>query len=439
MIPPGLVYPQLAHILLPLIVALSIALMLTRPRGIPEVWWISGGALLLIFLRLIPLKLAGQAVAKGSDVYLFLIGMMLLSELAREQGVFDWVASVSVRGANGSCSRLFLLVYAVGTLVTIFMSNDATAVVLTPAILTAVRKAKVSPLPYLFVCAFIANAASFVLPISNPANLVVFHTGMPPLGTWLADFAIPSLFSIVVTFFAMRFLFRHDLGKRIDCEVDDTKLSGNGKLVLAGLALMIAVLLTASALKQDLGLPTCLAALAITAVVSIKAKSSPLHLAREISWATLLLVAGLFVMVDAVESQGALNLTQHWLSWASRLGQNSGALVVGFVVAIANNIVNNLPLGLIAGATIQAAHTKGLIANAVLIGVDLGPNLSVTGSLATILWLLALRKDTGGDEGADKVDVSFSKFLKVGAVAMPVALAAALSGAILGNILVGKH
>jgi arsenical pump membrane protein len=431
--------PETAHFVLPLIVAVSIALMLTRPRGIPEVWWISGGALLLIVLRLVPLKLAGQAVARGSDVYLFLTGMMLLSELAREQGVFDWVASVAVRGANGSCSRLFLLVYGVGTLVTIFMSNDATAVVLTPAILTAVRKAKVSPLPYLFVCALIANAASFVLPISNPANLVVFHTGMPPLGTWLADFGFPSLLSIVVTFFVMRFMFREDLCKSIDCEVEDTKLSGNGKLVLAGLALMIAVLLTASALKKDLGLPTCLAALVITAVVSIKARSNQINLAREVSWATLLLVAGLFVMVDAVESQGALNLTQQWLAWASHLGQNVGAFVVGFVVGIANNIVNNLPLGLIAGGTIQAAHAKGLLANAVLIGVDLGPNLSVTGSLATILWLLALRKDSGEEADEEKLDVSFWKFLKVGAIAMPVALFAALGGAILMNVLVGKH
>ena len=430
---------ELAHVVLPLIVTVSIALMLTRPRGIPEVWWVSSGALLLIVLRLVPLRLAGQAVAKGSDVYLFLIGMMLLSELAREQGVFDWVASVAVRGANRSCSRLFLLVYGVGTLVTIFMSNDATAVVLTPAILTAVRKAKVSPLPYLFVCAFIANAASFVLPISNPANLVVFHTGMPPLGTWLSDFGIPSLLSIFVTFFVMRFMFREDLCKSTDCEVEDAKLTGNGKLVLAGLALMIAVLLTASALKKDLGLPTCLAALGITTIVSIVARSNPIELARKISWSTLLLVAGLFVMVDAVESQGALNLTQQWLAWASRLGQNLGALVVGFVVGIANNIVNNLPLGLIAGGTIQAAHTKGLMANAVLIGVDLGPNLSVTGSLATILWLLALRRDSGGDAGGEKLDVSFWSFFKVGAVAMPVVLFAALGGAILMNMLVGKR
>jgi len=430
---------EIARVVLPLIVALSILLMLIRPRGIREAWWISGGALLLIALRLVPLKLAGQAVAKGTDVYLFLIGMMLLSELAREQGVFDWVASVAVRGAKGSCSRLFLLVYSVGTLVTIFMSNDATAVVLTPAILTAVRKAKVSPLPYLFVCALIANAASFVLPISNPANLVVFHTGMPPLGTWLADFGVPSLFSILVTFLVMRFLLRAELRKSIETEVDDAELTGGGKLVLAGLALMIAVLLTASALNKDLGLPTCLAALVITTVVSIKARSNPISLAREISWATLLLVAGLFVMVDAVESQGALNLTREWLAWASSLGQNMGAVVVGFAVGIANNIVNNLPLGLIAGGTIEAAHTIGLMANAVLIGVDLGPNLSVTGSLATILWLLALRKDSGGDTGGEKLDVSFWKFLKIGAVAMPLALFAALGGAILMQMLIGQR
>jgi arsenical pump membrane protein len=430
---------MLTHVLLPFIVAVSIMLMLIRPRGIPEVWWISGGALLLVALRLIPLKLAGKAIAEGSDVYLFLIGMMLLSELAREQGVFDWVASVAVRGAKGSCSRLFLLVYGVGTLVTIFMSNDATAVVLTPAILTAVRKAKVSPLPYLFVCALIANAASFVLPISNPANLVVFHTGMPPLGTWLSDFGVPSLLSIGVTFLVMRFVFRKELRNSIECEVEDARLSANGKLVLAGLALMIAVLLTASAFKKDLGLPTCIAALLITAVVSIKAKSNPLRLAREISWATLLLVAGLFVMVDAVESQGALQLTKQWLFWASNLGQNTGALVVGFAVGIANNIVNNLPLGLIAGGTIQAAHTKGLMANAVLIGVDLGPNLSVTGSLATLLWLLALRKDSSSESGGEKLDVSFWKFLKVGAVAMPLALFAALGGAMLMQLLIAKH
>jgi arsenical pump membrane protein len=415
--------PALAHILLPLIVAFSILLMLIRPRSIPEVYWIGTGATLLILLRLIPLGLAGRAVLEGSDVYLFLIGMMLLSELAREHGVFDWLSSLAVRGANGSRVRLFTLIYGIGTVVTVFMSNDATAVVLTPAILTAVRKARVNPLPYLFACALIANAASFVLPISNPANLVVFHQGMPPLGQWLLAFGTPSLLSIASTYAVTRFIFRKDLQAPIEHDVLPTSLPFAGRLVMAGIILMVIVLLAASSFDKELGLPTCLAAVAITAVVSIAARSNPLRLAREISWSTLILVAGLFIMVDAIESIGALKLTESWLTHAEQLAPATGALLAGFAVAIANNLVNNLPLGLIAGGALQATHTHGLLANAILIGIDLGPNLSVTGSLATILWLLALRR-----EG---LNVSSWSFLKIGLVAMPIALLASLAGAIL--------
>jgi arsenical pump membrane protein len=412
-----------SHILLAMIVAVSILLMLIRPRNIPEVYWVGGGAFLLIVLQLIPLKLAGKAAAEGSDVYLFLIGMMLLAELAREHGVFDWLSSAALKGSHGSCRRLFTLVYGVGTLVTIFMSNDATAVVLTPAILAAIRKAKVAPLPYLFACAMIANAASFVLPISNPANLVVFHTNMPPLGRWLLSFGLPSIVSIAATYLVLRLVFRKELAAGTEEDDGAMPLSANGKIVVGGIASMVAVLLAASALDRDLGLPTCLAALGITAVVCIKAGSNPWSLMKEISWATIALVAGLFIMVDAVQSIGALKLAQATLQSVQRLTPTLAALISGFGVGVANNLVNNLPLGLVAGATLHAEHATGLIANAVLIGVDLGPNLSVTGSLATILWLIALRKE--------KLDVSGWDFFKVGAIAMPVALIAAIGGAIL--------
>jgi arsenical pump membrane protein len=127
-------------------------------------------------------------------------------------------------------------------------------------------------------------------------------------------------------------------------------------------------------------------------------------------------------MVEAVESQGALGYTQVALNWSQHLAPAAGALVVSFVVGIANNLMNNLPLGLLAGATLQASHVKGLLATAVMIGVDLGPNLSITGSLATILWLIALRRE--------QQYVSFGSFFKLGIIAMPVALLAAMVGAI---------
>jgi len=162
--------------------------VITRPFRWPEAIWAVAGAVLLVALGLLPISDAANGARKGIDVYLFLTGMMLIAELARREGLFAWMAALAVEHAHGSPQRLFLLVYVVGTCVTVLLSNDATAIVLTPAVYAATRAAGASPLPYLFVCAFIANAASFVLPISNPANLVVYGERMPHLGEWLRQY-----------------------------------------------------------------------------------------------------------------------------------------------------------------------------------------------------------------------------------------------------------
>src|ERR1700735_3039470 len=132
-----------------LIAAANIAGILFRPRNWPEAIWACLGASLLVLCRLLSPAAAWRAIAKGTDVYFFLAGMMLLAELARREGVFDWLASHAVAAARGSRTRLFALVYAVGILVTVFLSNDATAVVLTPAVAAVARAGAVErPLPY---------------------------------------------------------------------------------------------------------------------------------------------------------------------------------------------------------------------------------------------------------------------------------------------------
>src|SRR6185437_4381407 len=198
------------------VLALSIIVPATagviiRPFHLPEAVWAVAGAAALVLCNFLTTSEALHGVAKGLDVYLFLTGMMLTAELARREGLFDYLAAFAVDQAQGSPRRLFLLVYAVGILVTVLLSNDATAIVLTPAVHAATRAAGASPLPYLFGCAFIANAASFVLPISNPANLVVFGTRMPHLAEWLRQFALPSLAAIVMTYVALRLTQRSAL------------------------------------------------------------------------------------------------------------------------------------------------------------------------------------------------------------------------------------
>jgi arsenical pump membrane protein len=392
--------------------------VILRPFRLPEYSWAILGAGILVISGLLPWRDALAAARRGTDVYLFLVGMMLLSEVARQEGFFDWLATHAVRHAKGSAGRLFFIVYGVGTLVTVFLSNDATAVVLTPAVYAAATTAGVEPLPYLFICAFVANAASFVLPISNPANLVIFGAHMPPLGRWLVQFLLPSTAAIILTYAALRFTQRKALGLKIAENLATKPLSVGGKCVAIGLGLTAASLLTASALDWQLGLPTFIAGAAVTVIVLLIGRQSPLPVLRDVSWGVLPLVAGLFILVEGVEQTGILRVMTRMLQQAAAASLEGTAVGVGVIAAFASNLLNNLPTGLVAATVSQNAGVPFHVTSGLLIGVDLGPNLSVTGSLATILWLIVLRRE--GEA------VTAWQFLRLGVIVMPPALLAAL-------------
>jgi arsenical pump membrane protein len=315
------------------------------------------------------------------------------------------------------------LTYVVGVVVTTFLSNDATAVVLTPAVFAATRKAGVEPLPYLFICALIANAASFVLPISNPANLILYGDHTPPLARWLASFALPSLVAIVATYFLLRWTQRRALGGACDGDVERPGLSLGGWAALTGIALTAVTLLVVSALDIQLGAPTCaLGVLATLAVVAIS-RTSPLPIVKGVTWSVLPLVAGLFVMVEALDRSGLTGVLATQMRIAAGASAAGAAAAAGATLAVASNLMNNLPAGLVASAAIARAHPPRALVDALLIGVDLGPNLSITGSLATLLWLTAIRR-----EGEN---VGFLKFLQVGWIVMPPALILAIAARLL--------
>jgi len=407
-------------IIICLVSVAAVAGVIFRPFRLPEAIWAVAGALLLVILRTILPRDALSGMAKGVDVYLFLLGMMLLAEVAREEKLFDWLAVQAIRHARGSPQRLFGLIYLVGIAVTVLLSNDATAVVLTPAVAAAVKAAKVTrPLPYLLICAFIANAASFVLPISNPANLVIYGAHMPALLEWLPRYILPSVISIAVTYLLLYLTQRKAFGPSVEKHINSPALSPNGRIAAMGLGVTAIVLLTASALDWPLGLPTAITGILTATLVLAKAKKSPLIILRGISWSVLPLVAGLFVIVEAINKTGMVRAVSALLQQTASQSPARAAWASGIGVAFFSNLANNLPSGLIAADVVRNAHVPEIIRNAILIGVDLGPNLSVTGSLATILWLVALRR-----EGQT---VSGWNFLKLGLLIMTPALVAALA------------
>jgi arsenical pump membrane protein len=415
--------PGSAHLVTWSIAVVAVAGVIARPWRVPEAAWAILGAAALVVFGLLPWHDAVGAIGKGLDVYLFLTGMMLLSELARREGLFDFLAAHAVHLAQGSPRRLFLLAYAIGAVVTIFMSNDATAVVLTPAVYAAARQARAKPLPYLLACAFIANAASFVLPISNPANLVIFGAHLPPLQQWLAQFALPSAVAIVATYGAHRLLQRDALRGGIAFDIPIPALSNAGRTTGYGIVAVAIALLVASFRGMPLGWPALAVTALVAAVVLLSKREPPWTTLNGVSWGVLLLVAGLFVLVEGLQYTGVVDQLTGLLQAASRHSIRGTALGSGAAIALACNLINNLPMGLIAGFTINAVPVDPLIQAAATIGIDLGPNLSVTGSLATILWLTAIRR-----EGED---VSAWTFLRYGVVVMPVALLLALAALLL--------
>jgi arsenical pump membrane protein len=258
-----------------------------------------------------------------------------------------------------------------------------------------------------------------VLPISNPANLVVFGSHMPPLLRWLVRFGPPSLVSIAVTYVVLRWSQRAHLKEPTEANPHVPQLARGGIVVGIALVLAAILLLVVSALGRDLGLPTLIAGMATLIVVTVFRGIGTIAVAKHISWGVLPLVAGLFVFVEALDHIRLLSLLSEGLRSGSQDQPALTAWAAALITGFGSNIANNLPVGLLSGAAIQMAQPPARITEAILIGVDLGPNLSVTGSLATILWLVALRRE--GEH------VSALQFLKLGALIMPISLVLAIA------------
>lgn len=389
--------------------------MLVRPWKLNEAWWAAGGAVALVLTRAVSPHDAGAALGRGLSVYLFLIGMMALAEFARAEGVFDWIATRAVHAARGSRSRLLLLVYGAGVVTTAFLSNDATIVVLTPAVLGAIARTDARPHAYVFACALVANAASFVLPIANPSNLLFFADRMPPLRPWLASFALASVAAVGLTYAALVLVFRRDVAAPL--VVHDGCAPTPRALAFAVLAISAVVLVATSSLDGPLGYVTFACGLVAALLSATRERRAPLRIVRGVAWPVVGLTAALFVLVEALDAAGAASLPRALFAWAAHQAAPVAQLGVALAAALASNLVNNLPVGLDLGKYVGAAHPPAALSAAALVGVNVGPNFTANGSLATLLWLAILRR-----EG---VRIGPLRFAMVGIAATPLALIAA--------------
>lgn len=374
------------------LVALGTTLgILLRPWRTPDFVWPLAGSALCLLLDLIAPGQAWEALVAGSDVYCFLLGILAISAFARHERLFDALAHRLLALCGASQARIFSALFAACVFVTVIFSNDATIVIATPAALAVLRRINADRWPYLLTCVFVANAASFVLPISNPANLVLFGGKLPGAVAWLTAYALPSIVALAVTYALLRLLLRQPLSLPVTVrDAVDSYRGTRFSLAIIAVAAYGAGLLVATALHLPIGYVSAALALCTIGLFCVRWNVAK-DVASNLNWGIVPLVAGLFVIVAALSQTGMLAAAaQTAQAWATHGAW--GVAAVGAALTAATNLVNNLPVGVAAGTAF--AHVgDGALRRAVTISIDLGPNVSVTGSLATLLWMDLLQRE----------------------------------------------
>ncbi len=380
-------------------------LVAVRPGRLPEWIWPVAGSALVMLLGVEAPKSAAGAIAAQWNVLLFILGLMAISAAAERSGLFAWLADTLLARAQGSRRRLFALIFGTGALLTIVMSNDATAIVFTPVVYRAIVGRGIDALPYLYACTFVADTASFGLPFSNPANLLV--VSRPHLVPFAQHLLVPMLVSVALNLVIFLAIFRTALKGRYGA-VQAPPLEPRMRRTMVAMVLVAAGYVAALIFDVPLGPVALAGALVVIAVARVRSREA----AEEIGWSTFPLLAGMFVLLDAVVRQGAVSLALDALRDQAHHGPFAAILTAAFGSALASNLLNNLPVAVISGAIVN--HGIAPAGYALVAGVDLGPNLTTTGSLATILWLSIVR--------ARGIAVSPFEYLKLGLLVVPVTL-----------------
>ena len=232
----------------------TLALLLVRPRRVPDWAAALGGGLAMILVGVWTLDQALRNLAESSDVLLFFVGLGVASTTADRAGLFDAAAHFAAATAHGSQRRLLVGLFAVSTVVTAELSNDATALLLTPVAFAAASRLGLNPRPYVFTCAMVANAASFILPVSNPANLLIMARVPLNLIEFTARLMAPSLVALGATLVGLLWLFRADLeAPYMDVPSSGPALTSRARASLVGVVGLGAIYVLAAAMGWPLG------------------------------------------------------------------------------------------------------------------------------------------------------------------------------------------
>jgi arsenical pump membrane protein len=390
----------MAEALALIMLAAALAAAIARADQVPEAAVALAGAAILIASGVLHWSDARSTAGDLASTLVVLASLLVLGDGCERAGLFDALAAEIAAGANGSAVRLLALVFGAAVAVTAVLGLDATVVLLTPAAFAAAARARLPARPPIYACTHLANSASLLLPISNLTNLLAFRASGLSFTRFATFMALPWLVAIGVEWGAFRWRYATELSVRgTPLERDADPLP---RAPLAVLAFTLAGFVAAGPLGLDAAWPAAAGALAMIATQRPGVRA----LARAVDLPLLGFVLGLGLIVSAVAGHGLGDLVDDVLPGGTGLLALLGATAIAALLA---NLLNNVPALLVLLPAAAAAGPATVLA--VLIGVNAGPNLTYTGSLATLLWRRVLRERDA--------EPALGEFTRLGALTVP--------------------
>lgn len=360
------------------LLVLTLAVAVVRPRGLSEAIVAVPAAVGLVAADVVPLHAATQRLREIGPTVGFLAAILVFGHLCAEAGVFHYLGALAAQASQGSAPRLLALVVAIAAAVTAVLTLDATVVLLTPVVLTTAARLGVPARPHAYACTRLANSGSLLLPVSNLTNLLAFTASGLSFGRFAALMVLPWLVACTAEWLGLRVFFRRDLARTVTAPRSRGPAAPRFALVV--LAATVAGFGITSTLHIAPAWAAVAGCLALLVPRAMRRDLQPLRLLGEASPGFCLFVLALSVIVDAVTRHGLADALGHLVPTGTAF---AALLVLVAVAAALANLVNNLPATL---ALIPLVAGNPAAVLAVLLGVNIGPNLTYAGSLATLLW-----------------------------------------------------
>jgi arsenical pump membrane protein len=395
-----------------------------RPKGLPEAVLAVPAAGLTVALGVISPDHAWEEIQRLAPVVGFLAAVLVLAHFCDVEGLFTACGAWMARWAAGRPTRLLTAVFALASVITAVLSLDATVVLLTPVVLATATRMGVRARPHLYACAHLSNTASLLLPVSNLTNLLAFTASGLSFTRFAALMALPWLVAIGAEYLVFRRFFDEELAAPLPSPDAEPRPEPLPLFALVTVGCTLAGFVVASAVGIAPAWAALAGALVLAGRALVRRRATVLTVVRSTSPAFLAFVLALGVVVRAVVDHGLADALRRVLPGGSGLLTLLGVAAVAAVLA---NLINNLPAVLVLLPLVAGAGPAAVLA--VLIGVNVGPNLTYPGSLSNLLWRSVVHR-----EG---LPAGFGEFSRIGACTVPVTLIVSVLGLWLGIRLFG--